>query len=125
MRLLLILLILLAFPVLEVMLLVELADRFGWWLLGYLLLSAAFGAALIAQERVVVFARIIQTVQEGRHPVRALLTSAKKLVAGILLILPGVISDVVALVLLLIHLPSSPRPAANDDVIEGEWRREE
>jgi len=28
-------------------------------------------------------------------------------------------------VLLLIHLPSSPRPAANDDVIEGEWRREE
>lgn len=125
MRLFLILLILLAFPVLEVMLLVELADRFGWWLLGYLLLSAAFGAALIAQERVVVFARIIQTVQEGRHPVRALLTSAKKLVAGILLILPGVISDVVALVLLLIHLPSSPRPAANDDVIEGEWRREE
>jgi UPF0716 protein FxsA len=125
MRLLLILLILLAFPVLEVVLLIELADRFGWWLLGYLLLSAAFGATLIAEERVAVAARIIRNLEQGRHPVRALLTSAKKLVAGILLILPGVISDVVALLLLVIHLPASPRPAANDDIIEGEWRRED
>lgn len=125
MRLLLILLILLAFPVLEVMLLIELGERFGWWLLAYLLLSAGLGATLIAQERVSVVARMMHNLQQGRHPVRALLTSAKKMVAGILLILPGVISDVVALVLLLVHLPVAAQPAANDDVIEGEWRREE
>ena len=62
MRMLLILLILLAFPVLEVVLLFELASRFGWWVLGYLLTSAAFGAALIMEERIVVFARLIQTL---------------------------------------------------------------
>lgn len=125
MRTLLILLILLAFPVAEVVLLIELASRIGWWLLGYLLLSAALGAMLIAEERMVVFARIIQSLQAGRHPVRALLMSAKKMIAGLLLMLPGVISDVAALLLLLIPIPESQRPAANDDVIEGEWRRED
>ena len=124
MRILLILLILLAIPVLEVMLLIELGERFGWWLLGYLLLSAAFGATLIMEERMVVFARIIQNLQAGHHPVGAIFTSARKMVAGVLLILPGVISDFVALVLLLMPAPR-PRPAANDDIIEGEWRRED
>lgn len=125
MRMLLILLILLAFPVLEVMVLFELASRYGWWVLGYLLLSAAFGAALIMEERIVVFARLIQTLQEGRHPVLALLTSAKKMIAGILLILPGVLSDVAALLLLIVPLPASRKPPMDGGVIEGQWRRED
>lgn len=125
MRMLLILLILLAFPVLEVMVLFELASRYGWWVLGYLLLSAAFGTALIMEERIVVFARLIQTLQEGRHPVLALLTSAKKMIAGILLILPGVLSDVAALLLLIVPLPASRKPPMDDGVIEGQWRRED
>lgn len=125
MRMLLILLILLAFPVLEVMVLFELASRYGWWVLGYLLISAAFGAALIMEERIVVFARLIQTLQEGRHPVLALLTSAKKMIAGILLILPGVLSDVAALLLLILPLASSRKPPMDDGVIEGQWRRED
>ena len=125
MRMLLILLILLAFPVLEVMVLFELASRYGWWVLGYLLVSAAFGAALIMEERIVVFARLIQTLQEGRHPVLALLTSAKKMIAGILLIFPGVLSDVAALLLLIAPLPTSRKPPMDDGVIEGQWRRED
>lgn len=125
MRLLLILLILLAFPVLEVTLLVRLAEHFGWWLLGYLLLIAAFGAMLIAGERVAFFPRVIYNLQQGRRPEKALLSGARNMIAGILLILPGVISDALAVVLLLVRLPAAPRAAANDDVIEGEWRREE
>jgi UPF0716 protein FxsA len=125
MRLILILLILLAFPTLEVILLIQLGDLIGWWLLAYLLLSAGLGVMLIARERVSVVAGIMHNLQQGRHPVRALLTSAKKMIAGVLLILPGVVSDAMALVLLLVHLPGATKPAANDDVIEGEWRREE
>ena len=125
MRMLLVFLILLAFPVLEVVLLFELASRYGWWVLGYLLTSVAFGAALIMEERIVVFARLIQTLQEGRHPVLALLTSAKKMIAGILLILPGVLSDIIAVLLLIVPLPASRKPPIEDDVIEGQWRRED
>lgn len=126
MRMLVLLLILLAFPVLEVVLLIELAARYGWWLLGYLLISAVCGWLLLMDERIVVFGRMVQTLQQGRHPLLALLTSAKKIVAGVLLILPGVVSDVLALLLLLIPIPSSRmKDSGTDDVIEGEWRREE
>lgn len=125
MRMLFIFLILLAFPALEVVLLFELAARYGWWLLGYLVMSAILGGMLIMEERVVVLGRLIQTLQQGRHPVLALLTSAKKMVAGILLILPGVLSDVAALLLLLMPLPKPRKPVIEDDVIEGQWRRED
>lgn len=125
MRMLFILLILLAFPVLEVVLLFELAARYGWWLLGYLILSAICGGLLIMEERIVVFGRLVQTLQQGRHPVLALLTSAKKMIAGILLILPGVLSDVAAVLLLLMPLPQARKPVVEEDVIEGQWRRED
>ena len=42
----------------------------------------------------------------------------------LLLILPGVISDFLALLLLLLPHPRvTMPPAANDDVIDGEWTR--
>lgn len=129
MRMLVVLLILLAFPALEVVLLVELAGRYGWWLLAYLVFAALCGWLLIMDERLVVFGRMVQTLQQGRHPVLALLTSAKKMVAGVLLIVPGVLSDVLALLLLLVPVPffrrRLERDAAADDVIEGQWRRED
>lgn len=125
----LILLILLAFPVVEVVLLFDLAARYGWWLLLYLAVSATFGAMLIMEERMVVFARLIQSLQEGGHPLLALLGSARKMIAGILFILPGVLSDIAALLLLLVPLrmPSRepPRRPAESNVIEGQWRRED
>jgi UPF0716 protein FxsA len=54
-----------------------------------------------------------------------LLTSAKKVVAGILLIIPGVMSDVLAVLILLIPAPRMQSTKQDDSVIEGEWRREE
>lgn len=125
MRLLIILAILLAFPVLELVLMFQLAERFGWGLLGYLVFAAVCGWLLIQDERWVVFGRMAETLREGQHPVRALLTSAKKVVAGILLILPGVMSDVLAVLILLIPTPRMQSSSRDDAVIEGEWRREE
>jgi UPF0716 protein FxsA len=126
-RLLFLLMILLAFPVLELVLMIELAQRYGWWLALYLLVSAFLGFMLIQDERIVVFGRMVQTLQEGRHPLLALLTSARKMIAGLLLIIPGVVSDVLALLLLIIPVPAPLRhmPRDEDDVIEGEWRRED
>jgi UPF0716 protein FxsA len=125
MRLLIILAILLAFPLLEFYLLVRLAGIYGWWLALYLLFTASAGWLMIMEERLAVFGRLFHIVQSGHHPVVALLTSARKLVSGLLLIFPGVISDVIAILLLLIPLPSGPRRRKDDGVIEGEWRREE
>jgi UPF0716 protein FxsA len=125
MRLLILLAILLAFPVLELVLMFQLAERFGWGLLAYLVFAAVCGWLLIQDERWVAFGRMAETLREGEHPVRALLTSAKKVIAGILLIVPGVLTDVLAILILLVPAPRSRRPQQDDGVIEGEWRRED
>ena len=129
----LLLLILLAFPVLEIWLLIELAGHYGWWLLAYLVLVAILGFRLIKDEQMMMFGRMAQTLSQGGAPGKALFGSAKNMIAGILLIIPGVITDAIAVVLLLIPsakaMPSPKqaraRKAANDDVIEGEFRRED
>jgi UPF0716 protein FxsA len=117
--------ILLAFPVLELVLMFQLAERFGWGLLVYLVFAAICGWLLIQDERWVAFGRMAATLREGEHPVRALLASTKKIIAGILLIVPGVLTDVLAILILLIPTPRSRQPQQDDDVIEGEWRRED
>jgi UPF0716 protein FxsA len=120
-----ILIILLGFPILELVILIRLGELYGWWVGFYLVCSAVLGWSLIQEERLAVFGRLFHITQSGDSPIWALLTSAKRMLAGILLILPGVISDILALIILLIPMPKSGVQAANDDVIEGEWRRED
>jgi len=127
--------ILLAFPVLEIWLLVELGDRYGWWLIVYLVSMALLGWRLLQDEKLLIHGRIAQILTQGGTSAKALFGSAKNMIAGILLIIPGVLSDVIAAILLLmpstkpIFTNSQGRPssakAANDDVIEGEFRRED
>lgn len=145
MHVLLFLLILLAFPVLEIWVLIELGSRYGWALLGYLVVMAILGWRLILDEKVMIFGRVAQTLVQGGTPAKVLFGSAKNMIAGILLIIPGVITDIFAVILLLIPSPkplsfeqndptgfgngnhTNPRGrrAANDDVIEGEFKRED
>ncbi len=144
MRFLLILAILLAFPVLEIWLLIELGSRYGVWLLAYLLIVAILGWRLLLDEKLLMVGRMAQTLTQGGTPAKALFGSAKNLIAGVLLIIPGILSDVLAVILLLIPsakpMFTQPMPggaydnaragspgtkAANDDVIEGEFRRED
>lgn len=129
MRLLFLLAILLAFPVMELLLLIELAGRYGWWLLLYLIAVAVLGWRLILDEKLLVLGRMADTLRQGKRPSQALFGSAKNMIAGVLLIIPGVLSDVLAVILLLMPTPrstaASQARAANDDVIEGEFRRED
>ncbi|NOT68702.1 MAG: FxsA family protein [Methylophilaceae bacterium] len=135
MRLLFILAILLAFPVLEIWLLITLGNRYGWWLLLYLLIVAFLGWRLILEEKLFMLGRMAQTLAQGGTPMKALFGSFKNLLAGILLIIPGVLSDVIALILLLLPTakaePKRQNSASSNsididkDVIEGEFHREE
>ena len=128
------LLILLAFPFLEIFLLVKLGSSYGWWLGIYLVAITLLGLQLIKGEKLLFNTKMMQSLSAGGNPVRAMLGSARNMVAGILLIIPGVISDVIAVVLLLLPIKAAKvnvsqngqpqtkfQPAANDDVIEGEF----
>lgn len=128
MPILILLIILLCFPALEIYTLFQLAGVIGWWLAVWLIASALFGFLLIREEKLAFFGRLIVGMQSGQHPFTAMFDSGKTLMAGVLLIFPGVISDVIALILLLIPSRRPKIPAANmqeTDVIEGTYRREE
>lgn len=129
MRILLGMIIVLSFPVLEVYTLVQIYHHIGGWVIALLAGGVLAGWLLIVGERLAFFARITMTLQAGGSPLRALIDSGRNMIAGALLIFPGVISDVLALLILLLPLrlmgrsarqPATPAP----DVIEGEYRRE-
>jgi UPF0716 protein FxsA len=128
-------LILLAFPVLEIILLVQLAHHYGWWVLFYLVVIGFLGLQLIRGEKLLISAKMMHSVTSGGNPIKTLLGSARNMVAGILLMIPGVMTDIIAVILLLIpiskqklssatnhqHQQTRYEKAANDDVIEGEY----
>lgn len=134
-------LILLAFPIAEIWILVSLMGLYGWWVVLYLVAVAWLGLQLIRDERSLFSGRVIQSLMQERNPMKAIFGSARNIFAGILLIIPGVMTDVIAAVLLLIPINASnnntdnnqsqnppnyrSEKAANDDVIEGEFHRED
>ena len=123
----------LAFPVVEIWILINLIQQYGSIVVLYLLLVAVLGIKLIRDEKSLFSLRMMQTLSQGANPFKAIFGSARNIIAGILLVIPGIMTDIIAAVLLLIPISSDAqqkkayqtKPAANDDVIEGEFHREE
>jgi UPF0716 protein FxsA len=121
--------ILLAFPLLEAVVMVRLAESLGWWVLAWVVLAACAGAALIKEARFAMLARLGAGLAQGRFSIVALTDSARTVLAGLLLIFPGVISDLLALTILLLPSPRlatepvSRRAPHGGTLIEGEFRR--
>ena len=125
---LLLLVILLGFPLLEAVVLVRLSQTLGWWVLAWVVLAACAGVGLIKEARFALVARLAAGLAQGHFSINALTDSARTVIAGLLLIFPGVVSDLMAITLLL--LPS--RDAMQESVsrrgergalLEGEFRR--
>jgi len=141
----LIIIILIGFPLAEGAVLYRLAagpEGHGGWVLAWLVFAAIAGMALIKQARFSLISRLANALSQGQFSLAAFIDSFRTVLAGLLLIFPGIISDVMALILLLIpirepvleqtaSIHASPRAAgsrsggANENgVIEGEFRRE-
>jgi UPF0716 protein FxsA len=120
--------ILLGFPFLEGLVLVRLSEQLGWWVLCWVVLAACAGMALIKEARFALVARLAAGFTQGRFAIGALTDSARTVLAGLLLIFPGVVSDLIALTLLLLPGPrvvaeSVVRRPVHGNLIEGEFRR--
>jgi len=119
------LLLVLGFPALEIYTMVAVADAIGWWLLAWLCFSVFVGWALIRNESRAVFGRVVVAMQNGQSPFAAIWDSGRTMLAGGLLIFPGVVSDVFALILLLLPNKSEKFAAQrsyDEGVVEGEVR---
>jgi UPF0716 protein FxsA len=98
---LLLLLLLVVLPVAELVLIVQVADEIGVLdTLALLALTSLAGVWLAKRAGLGVVNRIRQAQAEGRVPSREVADGALVLLGGLLLLLPGFISDVAGIVLL-------------------------
>ncbi len=129
--------ILMGFPLLEGALLYTLAsgpNGHGGWVLAWLVFAFIAGVALIKEARFSLVTRLAGAFSQGQFSLAAFIDSFRQVIAGLLLIFPGIISDVIALLLLLLPIrePAFQRAARTphgpqfrpDGAIEGEFRRE-
>jgi UPF0716 protein FxsA len=121
--------IVLAFPLFDL----YVTARFAHWsgVPMWLWLSAGLlgGLWLLRNERLAFRANTVAALHGDHSLLRGLVDSGRKVLAGMLLIVPGVISDGVALLLLMLpinHGRYGPQPATvmrTGNAIEGEYRR--
>jgi UPF0716 protein FxsA len=93
---------LVAFPLLEIGLLIRAARTIGfWWVCLIVLATAVAGSIVIQREGLKTFARTMARIEVGRGALEPMLQGFLKIVAGMLLIFPGLISDAAGLLLLI------------------------
>jgi UPF0716 protein FxsA len=89
-------------PLVELALLLLIADYTSWqFTLGLVLVSGVAGAALSRYEGLRAWQRVHEMLDQGKVPGDPLLDAVLVLVAGALLITPGVLTDLAGLVLLV------------------------
>lgn len=130
-------LIVLSFPVLDVLATIRFARWTGIPTMVWLAASALAGALLLRNERVTFRAKTLAALRGDQPLLRGLLDSGRRVLAALLLILPGIVSDVIALLLLLLPInlgaPFAAQSAASSSIgrsfrgqaIEGDFRRSE
>lgn len=91
-----------AVPLLEVLLLVAIGRRLGLWpTVAVVVVAGALGAVLARAEGLRVLGAIRRDLARGEVPAAGLLDGMLVLLAGALLIAPGLITDIVAIALLV------------------------
>ena len=132
--------LLIGFPLAEGAILYHLAmgpAGHGGWVLAWLVFAAMAGVVLIKQARFSLISRLTSALSQGQFSLAAFIDSFRTVLAGLLLIFPGIISDVMAMILLLIpvrepafmhaHSRAARTPQAgssSNNTLEGEFRRE-
>ncbi|MBX9591717.1 MAG: FxsA family protein [Hyphomonadaceae bacterium] len=91
-----------AVPVLELAVLIKIGQWIGVWPTVGLVVTTAFtGILIISQQSFTVLRRTLEAVSEGHPPVAPVLDGLFLMVAGALLLTPGLMTDVLALLLLV------------------------
>jgi len=128
----LILIILLGLPVADLYITSRVARWTGVPL--WILLTGSFlaGLLLLRNERNVFRVRTVAALHGEQSVLRGLLDSGRKVLAAVLLIVPGIVTDVVALMLLALPLNVGrglgPQPVTTGrpggcDALDGDYRR--
>ncbi len=95
------LLLLVAWPLVEIAVLIKAGSAFGFWItLGLVLATGAFGVSVLMRHGLKSTFKVQEAMVRGEAPLAPMLDGALVATAGILLITPGLCADAVGLVLL-------------------------
>ncbi len=96
------LLVLIAFPLLELVILIRTGQAIGLWpTVGIVLGTAFLGATVLRWQGFQVLNKLSADLEAGRPPIEPIADGAMLLVAGALLISPGLLTDAAGLLLLV------------------------
>jgi len=124
--------ILLAFPIADLYVTARIARWTGVPLWLWLTASFLAGLLVLRHERTEFRTRMVGALHGEQSLLRGLLDSGRKVLAAFLLIVPGLVSDLMALVLLALPLnvgrglepqPQAAGRSSRRDVIDGDYRR--
>ena len=91
-----------ALPLIELALLIKTGQLIGFWAtMGIVVGTGLLGAHVLMRQSWTTMRRMQEAVAKGQPPVAAVVDGAFLVVAGALLITPGLISDAVAILLLI------------------------
>jgi UPF0716 protein FxsA len=133
-------------PLVELALLFWISEQTGWlFTLGLVIVTGVVGATLARQQGLRCWLEVQRQMAEGQLPAEPILDGLMLLVAGAVLITPGVLTDLVGFALLVppvrklvrrylaarfrsrvvVHRPQdfAGPPTEDDDVIDVEYRR--
>lgn len=89
-------------PMAEIALFIQVGDRIGLgWTLAIVILTAFIGTALVRNQGLAVWQRANQAMAENRMPLEEVFTGLCLLVAGVLLLTPGFLTDTIGFLLLI------------------------
>jgi UPF0716 protein FxsA len=95
-------LIFVAVPLMELALLIKVGTWIGFWpTFGIVVLTALAGAAVLNSQGLKTMQRAMADLQKGAPPVQSVVDGSFMLLAGMLLVLPGLITDCLGLLLLI------------------------
>lgn len=89
-------------PLAEIAVLIQVGRWVGvWWTIAFILASAATGSVVLHQQGFKLMNRVVETMAAGKPPVGPVIEGGFLMLAGLLLIVPGLITDAVGLLLLI------------------------
>ena len=131
---LLVLVILLGFPAADLYATVRFAQWTGVPVWIWLSISVVSGLLLLRNERMAFRANVLAALHGEQSLLRGVVDSGRKVLAGLFLLLPGVVSDLVAVALLMLPINTGREfelkpagvgrgPLSRRSSIDGEFRR--
>lgn len=94
-------LLFLVVPIIEIAMLIQISEIIGGWeTIAIVILTAYFGAKLVKQQGLQAVQSIQAKLAEGQIPSKELFTGICVLISGVLLVTPGVMTDIIGFLLL-------------------------